>query len=391
MIIQLSDTTSAKISSAIMRARRNLGTASGLVFTLVVVTDERHYPKTLDACLEAGREHPSRILVVVNGRALKSALNAEIRTGEGVPGEVVTLRMSGELVKHQASVVLPLLLPDSPVVVWWPYTSPDKPSEDLIGALGTRRITDAAGDPSPLKALRIRAEFHSPGDTDLTWTRLTPWRALLAAALDQYPAQITSATVEAARDNAPAALLAAWLSARLGVPVIRKNTRGPGITGVRLTTLAGDVSVLRHPDGLMADYSVPGQPKRLVALKRRGINELITEELRRMDADDIFEQATQALLREARAKPPTEDAEGEAADEARPAEEAPTRPKSARPKASSDAPKRPATRARSHPSPADEPASVTLTHADELAGDLVDRPGEEAPQLDRANAPKDQQ
>ena len=34
-----------------------------------------------------------------------------------------------------------------------------------------------------------------------------------------------------------------------------------------------------------------------MALKRREINELITEELRRMDADAIFEQATQQLLR----------------------------------------------------------------------------------------------
>ena len=45
----------------------------------------------------------------------------------------------------------------------------------------------------PLAALKARAEDYSPGDTDLSWTRLTPWRALLAAALDQYPAEVTSA------------------------------------------------------------------------------------------------------------------------------------------------------------------------------------------------------
>ena len=31
----------------------------------------------------------------------------------------------------------------------------------------------------------MRAHGHSPGDTDFAWTRITPWRTLLAAALDQ--------------------------------------------------------------------------------------------------------------------------------------------------------------------------------------------------------------
>ena len=42
---------------------------------------------------------------------------------------------------------------------------------------------------------------------------------------------------------------------------------------------------------------MPGQPERLVALKRRDITELITEELRRMDADDVYEQTLKALVR----------------------------------------------------------------------------------------------
>ena len=41
------------------------------------------------------------------------------RLGAGT-GETVILRLYGEIVDHAQSVVLPLLLPDAPVVVWWP-------------------------------------------------------------------------------------------------------------------------------------------------------------------------------------------------------------------------------------------------------------------------------
>ena len=71
--------------------------------------------------------------------------------------------------------------------------------------------------PRPLAALKARARDYTPGDTDLSWTRLTPWRALLAAALDQYPAKIKSVAVEAERGNPSADLLAAWLHSRLKV------------------------------------------------------------------------------------------------------------------------------------------------------------------------------
>lgn len=295
-MIVLKDTTASQIASEILKARRNLGAASGLAFTLVVVTDTSHYDKVFDAAMEAGREHPSRILIVCRSRSKTTGLDAELHTDGDVPGDVVTLRMGGELDQHADSVVLPLLLPDSPVVAWWPNESPVDPGKDPIGILATRRITDAAGVANPVKALLVRAEHHSPGDTDLTWTRLTPWRALLAAALDQYHNRITGVTVEAATGNAPAQLMAAWLQDRLKVDVQVVKGEGAGITAVRLHSIAGDVVLAREPGSGMANYLIPGQPPRQVALPRRDINQLITEELRRMDPDDIFEQATRTML-----------------------------------------------------------------------------------------------
>ncbi|MFC7623042.1 glucose-6-phosphate dehydrogenase assembly protein OpcA [Microlunatus sp. GCM10028923] len=298
MIISLSDTTSAKISSALLRARRNAGAPTmGMVLTLIIVTDEDHYQDALESAVAAGREHPCRILLVVSGNGRRAGLDAEVRIGEGTTGEVVIIRMRGELARHQASVVRPLLLPDSPVVIWWPGKCPNNPAQDELAQLARRRITDSATGTRPLAALRERAETYEEGDTDLSWTRLTPWRALLAASLDQYPARIRGAEVEAERSNPSAELLAAWLRARLKVEVKLRPSDGPGITAVRMTTAAGDIAITR-PDGRLASYSVPGQPNRLVALKRREVTELITEELRRMDHDDVFAATLNAYRRQ---------------------------------------------------------------------------------------------
>ena len=196
--------------------------------------------------------------------------------------------------EHPASVVRPLLLPDSPVVIWWPGKAPTDQAADQLAQLTLRRLTDAAAASRPLAALKARAKDYSPGDTDLSWTRLTPWRALLAAALDQYPATVTSAEVEAEKNNPSADLLATWLHARLKVDVQRTLSSGPGITAVRMNTRSGEIAITR-PDALLASYVVPGQPERRVALKRRDSTELIAEELRRMDADLVYEETIKAL------------------------------------------------------------------------------------------------
>jgi glucose-6-phosphate dehydrogenase assembly protein OpcA len=296
MIIPLADTTSAKISAELLRARRSAGSpAQGMVLTLIIVCDESEYSRAMEASMAAGREHPSRILLVVTAAGRKAGLDAEVHLGEGTPGEVVVIRMRGAVAAHPASVIRPLLLPDSPVVIWWPGKAPNNQARDELAQLAMRRLTDAAASPRPLMTLKARARDYTPGDTDLSWTRLTPWRALLAAALDQYPAKIKSVLIEADKGNPSADLLAAWLQSRLKVEMIRKISNGPGLTAVRMATAAGDIAITR-PDGLLAYYAVPGQPERLVALKRRDYTELISEELRRMDADDVYERAVKSLL-----------------------------------------------------------------------------------------------
>jgi len=295
MKIDLTDTTSSKINSGLIAARRSIGAgAVGMVLTLVIVTDEGSAYDALKAAGEASREHPSRILAVISrpGRSprarAEARLDAEIRVGSDAgTGETVLLRLHGELAAQAQSVVLPLLLPDAPVVVWWPENAPDNPAKDPLGALAQRRITDAVSAESPVEQLANRAASYSPGDTDLAWTRITPWRSMLAAALDQRHSKVESAVVEGESYNPSAELLALWLANRLKVKVDRVVTEGPGLTAVRLRTAGGDVTLDRN-DGLLAKLSMPDQPDRMVALKRRDTAELIAEELRRLDPDDIY-------------------------------------------------------------------------------------------------------
>lgn len=287
MITTLKGTSSAGIQSAISEIRHTLGAGSGMVFTLLVLPQPGDRDDVTDACLEAGREHPSRIIVATDGSSRSDRMDAEIQIGEGIPGEVIALTFHGEVAKHKASALLPLLLPDSPVIAWWPGASPAHPGQDAVGALASRRITDAMGAADPVAALVNRACCLAPGDTDLTWTRLTPWRALLASTLDQHQATVTSASVHAATGNAPGLLLAAWLGSRLGADVTFEPNAGPGITKVQLTTDAGEITLART-GGTMATLTAPGAPPLSVALRRRDIAALITEELRVLAADHAF-------------------------------------------------------------------------------------------------------
>ena len=299
MRIDLTDTSANAVAASLLLARRKAGSpAMGMVLTLIVVTDEAGHQEAMRAASHVSTEHPSRILGVVRGDGRgRPRLDAEVSIGQGASGEMVLLRMTGRLVKHPVSVVTPLLLPDSPVVVWWPADAPEDPAGDPLGQLARRRITDAAAaTKSRTQVLAQRARRHTPGDTDLAWTRLTPWRALLAAGLDQHPVRVTGATVEATRGNPSADLLAAWLRSRCRVDVDLKVSDGPGITSVALHSVHGDIALTR-PDGRLAMFTIPGEADRPVALQRRELAELLAEELRRLDNDDIYEDAVQVLAR----------------------------------------------------------------------------------------------
>jgi glucose-6-phosphate dehydrogenase assembly protein OpcA len=292
MTIDLTDTTTGAILEALRQARLRLGgQASGMVLTLVIVTDEASQYDAVRAASTAGREHPCRILVIIIRRPeAQSRLDAEIRVGENVAGETALLRIYGPMGQHADAVVTPLLLPDTPVVTWWPGAPPAAPARDPIGALAQRRITDAVSAGSPRRALTALAAGYQPGDTDLSWTRATPWRTLLAATFDQPFGTIQSGKVSAEEENPTADLIAAWLACRLGIPVPTESSPGPGITEVSFASTDGEIAISR-PDGRVAHLRRSDQPERRVALHRRDLPDLLAEELRRLDPDEVYADA----------------------------------------------------------------------------------------------------
>jgi len=266
-----------------------------MVLTLIIVTDEAAQYDAVRAASQAGREHPSRIVAVITRKPkAESRLDAEIRVGETGPGEIILLRMYGPLGQHADSVVAPLLAPDVPVVTWWPDEAPPSPHADPLGSVAQRRVTDAAASEAPKELLLTLAKAYQPGDTDLSWARATSWRSLLAATLDQPYPQLLSGEVLAEPGNPTADLIAAWLGLRLGIEVPRGESGGPGITEVSFDTPEGKISLSR-PDGRNATLSWPGRPERRVALHRREAADLIAEELRRLEPDEVYAETLRAL------------------------------------------------------------------------------------------------
>ena len=303
MIVDLPSTTTADISKRLIRLRADIGSmALSRVLTLIVVVDESEADAAIDTANDASRQHPCRIIVVVTGNKRGAArLDGQIRVGgDAGASEVVVLRLYGPLAAHGRSVVTPLLLADSPIVAWWPSNGPRNPSQDPIGTMAQRRVTDAARSTSPPRTVLKRlSDSYSHGDGDLAWSRVTLWRAVLAAALDQPPFEpVTAATVVAAADSPSGELLAGWLAARLRCPVTLARSRNrSGVISVRLERASGTVDLVRPQDGNTATLSQPGQPDRTIALAHRGDAECLADELRRLDPDEVYHEALTVGLR----------------------------------------------------------------------------------------------
>jgi glucose-6-phosphate dehydrogenase assembly protein OpcA len=201
------------------------------------------------------------------------------------------MRMYGRLALHAESVTLPLLAPDAPVVTWWHGEPPEKIAQDPLGVFADRRITDALRAADPSAALQRRAEDFAPGDTDLSWTRLTPWRAALASAFDGRRRHApTQACVHGGANEPSARLLSGWLRSRLNIEVDVDGTDDEPISGVEITfdngktttaTVEGSNLVLRRE----------GQQDAYMPFGERPLGELLAEELRRLDHDQIYADA----------------------------------------------------------------------------------------------------
>jgi len=300
VIIDMPETTTRAINRRLLKEREEGGAvALGRVLTLIIDADAHDPEDAIEAANAASREHPCRIIVLTERTdARESSLDAQIRLGgDAGASEVVVLRISGGVTRHVDTLVMPLLLPDAPIVAWWPFDVPANPSEHPLGRMAQRRITDTTTCARPSRALRDLARVYADGDTDLAWTRATLWRGLIAATLDQPPYEPVHRAVVTGESSHPSVdLMAAWLAQALRCPVeIERVPGAPAITQVRLERTSGDI-VLDRPDGKTAALRQPDQPEHRISLPIRQLRECLVEELRRLDADEVYGDVLQKGL-----------------------------------------------------------------------------------------------
>lgn len=207
---------------------------------------------------EVTAAYPSRAIVMVSEPEAESAISAFVTsrctlptaTSKQVCCEQVTIMAGGEQVNEMPSAVAPLLLSDLPVYLWWravPMLA-DKVFKRLVD-LADRVIIDSATFSDPHgDLLNLAVLIHETSRwaavSDLNWSRLTEWRALLASfydvadyrpvldRLDRIVIEYAPLTQDVGAIPPRALLLAGWLASRLGWQLNDQNTRRQGIVSI---------------------------------------------------------------------------------------------------------------------------------------------------------------
>ena len=245
--------------SELRRHERRAAVRTSVLTLVAVVGDDRAAASVLDIVSDLGERHPSRTIVLVlsedeetgqTGYDASASVNAVERAGKTVCFEEVVLRVRGRARHHLDSVIEPFTLPDLPVVVWLPSQLPA--AGDPLLAVADRVVVDSravAGtgtDPSvdnhavlpAIAALARRLPV-----TDLSWTRLAPWRSLLAGLFEggEYrPFLREVERVEVSGNYGPRHLLGGWLLRRLELPTARVTLSPADHVSIRVTALHRD-------------------------------------------------------------------------------------------------------------------------------------------------------
>ncbi len=296
MIVNLHGTTSAEVVAELVSQREQGGSvALGRVMTLVIISSGGDIEPAVEAANRASREHPSRVVVIEPQEPDDEArLDAEIRIGgDAGAAEVVILRPSGTTQEAMDTLVTPLLLPDTPIVAWWPKDSPRDLASDPLGKLAQRRISDVGEVSDPIGRLHALRQHYAPGDTDLSWARTTLWRGLSAGVVEADPTVPITRVLVRGNTNRPSThLLAAWFADALQCTArVEHDSEASVITGVELDRPDGVIRMDRPEGSAVVTVSSEGGPPRQVAMAKRPLEDCLMEDLRHLDADEVYGRA----------------------------------------------------------------------------------------------------
>ncbi len=144
MIVDLPSSTTSAVNSKLVELRESGGVLTlGRVLTLVIVTDDggghrgrdrRRQRRQPRAPVPGDRAGPRGAARRRRGWTRRSASAA---TPEPARSSCCAATAPLAAEEAGAGMVMPLLLPDAPVVAWWPGDAPAVPSEDPVGKLAT--------------------------------------------------------------------------------------------------------------------------------------------------------------------------------------------------------------------------------------------------------------
>lgn len=301
MIVELRETTTAKIGKKLQELREVGGVvALGRVLSLLVETDANHLEEAVKNANGASKLHPSRIIVIAKEQTLgPSRLDAEIRVGgDAGASEVIILRASGEVLSNIESLVSGLLLPDAPIVAWWPGECVSNPASTEIGKIAGRRITDSANQAQPISFLSELSRNYAPGDGDMAWTRITHWRSQLAALFESHLHRKPLAiSVLGAASSPSVHLLAGWLRLKLDVPTeVVTELEGKALAGVKGVIIRfedGELKISRAQN--VASISQPDSPDSTIFLPQRSDMDCLVEDLRFLGEDSSYAEVLRSI------------------------------------------------------------------------------------------------
>ena len=296
---------------------------------ITVVSDEPELGAVTSVLDRLSVTNPSRTLILLaqhtrEADKLEAEVSAQERTESGhrVSTERVILHAHGEPARHLASLAAPLLIPDLPVILWWPGRPQfDNPLFDDLCELADRLIvdTDEGFDDSDLTRLLevARRKKARASIGDLNWARLMAWRHVAAQFFDMPNMLVRLAHIHGVSivhgsdgSTAQARLLGGWMRSRMatiGIDVPLEFRADDSLEhGVHrfLIYTGGDegparFSMSRLRGGRLSTQIRLGDQElaeRTVRLESRATEELLGIELTLPGHDMLFEQALAAAL-----------------------------------------------------------------------------------------------
>lgn len=177
MTVHVNGTSTARAGLRLDELHETVGlSALGRVLTFIITTKNVGGVRDVIApAVGTARAHPCRIITVLLVDSEELKVDAELRVGpEADLSEIATLRCSNDSADNSEALVIPLLLPDVPVVVWWVQDTPENPSHIPIRTIAQHHITTTQNSGVPAgETLRRMHDGYASGDTGFAWMGTT--------------------------------------------------------------------------------------------------------------------------------------------------------------------------------------------------------------------------